>query len=316
MAQPVRRRSLFAAVGAMAAIHAISRVEDIVMDLHYSSNGTEIILPDESQLQRPVLEASLASSGWNGVSGAGIVDSLKDTKIYAKDYPIGYYQFSGRMTVDSIGDCTKQFADALRLNEMDIHGISEGGIIALTGALKAKRRLRMISTNDSPFDINDVKHSWFAKGVVLADEMGLYHGDIFGKFATYMFDEIETRGWRATFSETGVHDAWHETWGKLDPRLTVEQLTVLKEADIWSRRDEAKRIITPDSHLVIMKTQQANTDHITYDDQSTEKWVALADYCHAAYEVVEVPVPHHAQIGAGYKAAAPHMRRILEEMRS
>lgn len=316
MAKPFRRRALFTAVGAMAAVHAMSKIEDIVMDAHYQSNGTEIILPSNARLRPPLTSASVASSGWNGVSGAGIVDSLKNTKIYAQNYPIGYYQFGSGMTVDSIGDCTKQFADALRLRTMDIHGISEGGIIAMTGALKAKRPLRIISTNDSPFDINDVKHAWFAKGVVFASEIGLYHGDIFGKFATYMLDEIETRGLRDAFKKDAVDDAWHQTWDKLDPRLTLEQLTVLKEADIWSRRDEVRRIANADTNFIILKTQQINTDPITKDDQSTEKWAALAEYCGASYKVVEVPAPNHAQVGAGYRAAAPHMRQILDELRS
>jgi hypothetical protein len=312
MSRPLTRRSLLSAAIAMGVIHTLGDIENGIMDEHYGNTETEIVMPGDPNTAQPLSNTSLASSGWNGEAGPTIVDQLVDRKVYSQQFPSAYYRFGGKMSIQSLSETTRQFADRLDPKELDIHGVSEGGIIALTGALGAGRHLRLISVNDSPFDIDDVKHSWLARAAVFANEIGLYQGDVLGKFGTYMLEQIDKNG----IKNIGKDDwdyAWHQTWDKLDPRLTMQQLKVLEEANIWNRRDEIKRIMTPDSYLVIMKTEEASTDKITEDNQSTDKWVELATYTGTPYKVVKVPAPGHARISAGYGAAAPHMRDFVDQ---
>lgn len=307
---PISRRTVLGLGAVMLSNIALHYIEKPIMDSHYGVSDTTIMIPQPFSLESSADHAGLVSPGWGGTHGKSIVTEFRDADIYHRLFPLGYYHFSNHsVTVGGVRDCGKEYANKLDMKRLDIHGISEGTMIALTGALGVDKPIRVITSNDSPFNIDDAQHALGAKLVAWLNEMKLYHGGLMGKYAVCLLEEVDKHGLHKLV--TGLGEAAHSTWTGADPRMMDSQLVFMKEADLHGRRKEFKRIINSDTTVLVMQTAHTSTDKIVKDHQATEHWLDFYDYLGAKVMVLMIEKPGHANLSAGVQASAPHLRPII-----
>lgn len=297
----ITRRSVLA-FGALLLAQA---VEQPLMDAHYGINGTDIVVPGPADR---AWVAALTSQGWGVTYGQGVPNALRRHKVYDQDFNIGYYRFSNSsVTAQDIALSGQKFARRLGVEQLDLHGVSEGGIISHWGALGAQKELRLVSMNDSPFDLDDVRHSMGARFVTLLDKLG-YHGELFGKYVTCLLQEYDEHGLTGLL---GPNDALQNTWHGGDPRMMVSQLRLL--SDTRFTPGQFSGIVTENTHALMLVTRHADTDRLVKDYQAAAKWREFYHKLGARFEVIPVPEPGHALTNQGIQAGASRMRAILEK---
>jgi len=310
LARNITRRTVLGVGAALFTNAALHYIEKPILDDHYGVSSTTVMIPQPFVVPKDPRTAGLVSPGWGGTHGKSIVTTFREHDVYDPRFPLGFYHFSNTsVTSGDIGDCGLDYANALNLYEMDVHGISEGTMIALTGALKAGRHIRMVSSNDSPFDIDDAQHAWGARVIALANKLGLYHGGIMGKIAVCLVEEVDKHGMSKL--ATGWMQAIDSAWNGADPRMMVSQLAFMYDADLHGKRRQFGKLIDANTVAFILKTKRASTDPVVKDDQSTEKWVDWYEANRAQPVVIEVDAPGHANLYAGVRAGAQHMRRAI-----
>lgn len=311
----ITRRRLFQVAIALAAWKTVSRLEDVIMDNHFGVNDTSITVTPDGHIPKPQQNAGLASPGFIGDYGGYLVSKIRDADVYPSQSPIGYYTFSSHdVTEEDIAISARKFAHGIGAQSLDLHGVSLGAIVTHLGALGAGLPLRMNTMNGSPFDIEDARHSLAAKIVAKAAEWHLYSGELLGKYLVYLVNEFENNpdnnGFWEHFTAAGT-----DTWEGVDPRMAGSQLVLLDKADMHNRADDFRGIITPDTHVLIIRDETPGSDPIVDDQKSADKWVDFYGKFKAQVDVIALPVTGHAPLEAGINAAKPAMLAIIDDRR-
>lgn len=302
------RRSVLAFGGLLVT----QMLEQPIMDAHYGVNGTDVMVAGGIEYAKITPDAALTSQGWGVTYGLGVPNALRRHKVYDQSFPIGYYRFSNAaVTSQDIAASGQKFASRFGVERLDLHGVSEGGIISHLGALGAQKELRLVSMNDSPFDLDDVRHATGARFVALLDKLG-YHGDLLGKYVTCLLEEYDAHGLSGLLNSD---EALQNTWAGGDPRMMVSQLRLLAETNFDKQRAQFKGIITENTHAIMLITEDESTDKLVKDYQAYQKWQSFYSHFGAHFDMILIPQPGHALTNPGIQVSAAHMRAILDKQR-
>ncbi len=255
----------------------------------------------------------LASPGFGGLNGNSICETYQQHSIYPINFPMGSYDFSTRViTKDSIGAQAVKFVRQFELESLTTHGDSEGGLFTAVGARATELPVRIVALNDSPFDIDDAVHDWFAKGVVFAHRWLGYDGGPVGKGLACMIADVSKHGAFNSLEHPGhrIMQAIREGTRGASPVAQVPELVFLHDAHLYDEIDSYnKTFVHKLTKAYYFRTKRAETDETVRIIQASTKWNNFFDYHGVPMETIEVEQNGHDQMAAGITAGAQILQR-------